>query len=228
MRRLLLVAVPLTLTACAAVFPTAPPVGTLRPVRERDLNAWIGSLRPITRTTLRFYWTWNQDGGTGRGFVGIAPRDSLLLDYRGPLGSHPGSAFILGDTAVWAQPQEDVEKLLPSYDLLWGLVGVARPPGLGWIVEGHRDANRTAWRYTRGADTTEYIWWVRDGIHSLQTYVSLGGKPIGRAVTVFDASRHPVKSRLEVLNNPGRLDISFDKVSKPLAFDPEMWLAPRP
>lgn len=223
-------AVALTLTACAAAFPAAPVVGTLRPVPAADVDAWIASLRPTMHTSLRFTWTLNQDEGKGRGSVAIAPPDSLKLDYRGPLGSHPGSAFIAGDTAVWAQPQEDVEKLVPSYGLLWGLVGVARPPKAGWKVAGHKDAIRTVWRYTRGADTTLYVMWRSDGILNLQTYVTIDGKPIGRATVVFDASRHPAKSQLVALTNPARLDITFDKfpIPNPLLFDREMWLAPRP
>lgn len=229
MRRLVPLAAALVLPACAAAFPATPPMGVLRPVPVAFVHAWVASFRPVGHTTLRFYWTWNQDGGTGRGFVGIAPRDSLLLDYRGPLGSTPGSAFVLGDTAVWAEPREDVEKLVPSFELLWGLVGVPRPPPAGWDVAGNRDAVRTAWRYIRGTDTTAYVWWKSDGVENLETYVSIGGTPIGRVVTVFDAARHPVKARLDVLNNPGRLSITFDRPPvKPLTFDAEMWRAPQP
>jgi hypothetical protein len=228
MRRLIPMAVALTLTACAVAFPTAPVVGTLRPVPAVDVDAWIASLRPSVHTSLRFNWTLNQDEGKGRGSVAIAPRDSLYFDYRAPLGSHPGSAFVLGDTAVWAEPQSDVERLVPSYELLWGLVGVARPPRAGWKVDGRRDAVGTRWRYIRGADTTDYVLWKGDGISSLQTTVSIDGKRIGRVVTVFDASRHPVKARLEAQINPARLDLTFDNPSKPLTFDREMWLAPRP
>jgi hypothetical protein len=228
MRRLLPLAAALTLTACAAAFPTAPPVGTLRPVLANDVDAWIASLRPTAHTSLRFTWTLNQDEGKGRGSVGIAPRDSLYFDYRAQLGAHPGSAFVLGDTAVWAEPQADVEKLVPSYELLWGLVGVARPPKAGWKVEGHRDGNRTAWRYAQGADTTEYVLWKVDGVVNLRTTVTLDGKRIGRVVTVFDAAHHPVKSRLDALTNPARLDLIYDRPSKPLTFDRDMWIAPRP
>jgi hypothetical protein len=228
MRRLIPLAVALTLTACAAAFPAAPPVGRLLPVAPTDVDGWVTSLRPTMHSSLRFTWTLNQDEGKGRGSVGIAPRDSLYFDYRGPLGSHPGSAFVNGDTAVWAEPKDDVEKLVPSYDLLWGLVGVARPPRAGWKVEGSRDAVRTTWRYTRGADTTVYVLWKPDGVLSLMTQVSIDGKRIGRVVTVFDASRHPIKSRLDAFTDPARLDLTFDNPSKPLPFDREMWLAPHP
>ena len=215
----------LTLTACAAAFPTAPPLGRLLPAAANDVEAWITSLRPTVHTSLRFNWTLNQDEGAGKGAVGIAPRDSLYFDYRGPLGSHPGSAFILGDTAVWAEPKEDVEKLVPSYELLWGLVGVARPPRPGWKVDGRRDAIGTRWRYTRGADTTEYVSWKTEGVLSLQTTVTIDGKRIGRVVTVFDAARHPVKSRLDAYTNPARLNLGFYQ-GAPLAFTQELWLAP--
>jgi hypothetical protein len=227
MRRLIPPAVALTLTACAAAFPSAPPVGKLQPAAANDVDGWVASLRQTMHTTLRFNWMLNQDEGKGKGVVGIAPRDSLFLDYHAQLGAHPGSAFVQGDTAVWAEPKEDVEKLVPSYDLLWGLVGVARPSRTGWKVDGGKDAVRTTWRYTRGADTTEYVLWKADGILSLQTTVTVDGKRVGRVVTVFDASRHPVKSRLDAYANRARLDLAF-YAGTSLPFDRDMWLAPRP
>ncbi len=221
-------AVALSLAACAAAFPSAPPVGRLQPTTANDVEAWVASLRPTVHTTLRFAWVLNRDEAKGRGNVGIAPRDSLYFYYGVPLGAHSGSAFVLGDSAVWAEPKDDVEKLVPSYDLLWGLVGVARPPGAGWKVDGSRDAVRTTWRYTRGADTTLYVLWKPDGVLSLVTQVSMDGKRIGTVTTVFDAAHHPVKSRLDAQLNPARLDLTFDNPSKPLPFDRDMWLAPRP
>lgn len=226
MRRLILLAVALSLSACAAAFPSAPPVGRLQPVPSADLDAWLGSLRPSGHKTLRFHWTANQDNG-GSGSVGLAGADSLKLAYRGPLGVSPGEAFVLGDSAVWAEPKADVEKLVPSYELLWGLVGVPRPPRAGWKVDGHRDATSTVWRFTRGADTTRYILWRSDGVESLQTYVVMDGRPIGQAQATFDASHRVVKSRLISLADPARLDIAF-YIGNPLPFDREMWLAPRP
>jgi hypothetical protein len=217
----------LTLAACAAAFPTAPPVGKLVPTQATDVDAALAALRPTKHVTLSFNWTLNQDEGKGGGKVGIAPRDSLFLGYHGPMGSHSGSAFVLGDTAVWAEPKEDVEKLVPSYDLLWGLVGVAQPPKAGWKVEGHRDAVSTVWRYSRGSDTTEYVYWKGDGIENLRTTVTLDGKRIGRAVVVFDATHRPSKSRLDAYANPARLDLAFFQGSA-LLFDRDMWLAPRP
>jgi hypothetical protein len=197
------------------------------PTPATDVDAAMAALRPTKHATLRFSWTLNQDEGKGKGQVGIAPRDSLWLGYAGPMGSHSGSAFVLGDTAVWAEPKEDVEKLVPSYDLLWGLVGVARPPRAGWKVESHRDAVSSVWRYSRGADTTEYVYWKSDGIESLRTTVTLDGKRIGRALVMFDAAHHPAKSRLDAYAGPARLDLAFYQ-GTPLLFDRDMWLAPRP
>lgn len=226
MRSLFLPAVALSVTACSAAFPNAPPIGRLQPVPVSDVDAWVAALRPSGHTTLRFHWTANQDNG-GSGSVGIAAPDSLKLAYRGPLGVSPGEAFVSGDSAVWAEPRADVEKLVPSYELLWGLVGVARPPHAGWKVDGHRDATATIWRYTRGADTTQYVLWRADGVENLQTYVIMGGRPVGKALARFDASHHVIKSQLISLADPARLDIAFYQ-GNALLFDREMWSAPRP
>jgi hypothetical protein len=226
MRRLRPVAATLILTACAAAFPTSPMPAGIGPVPIADVAAWIASTRPARHVLLRFHWRFIQDGSSGgRGSVLIAPPDSLRLDFRGPLGCCSGAAAVVGDSALWAEPEDQVQKLVPSYPLLWAMVGVARPPRGGWELQGHHDATVTAWRYALGADTIDYIW-VHTAISRLEAYVREGGKPIGRVVTVFDAEGHPVRSRLNVLVTPARLDINFEPATKQTPFSREAWLAP--
>lgn len=225
MRRLLSLAAPLMLTGCAAAFPRVPMPAVLAPSSAAEANAWVASTRPTAHAQLRFHWSANNQEQSGRGVVLIAPPDSLRLEYRGPLGMSPGTVAVVGDSALWAQPRDEVQKIVPNYPLLWAMVGVALPPGRGWKVVGHRDATTIAWRYTRGADTVDYVW-SHASATILEAYVSEGGKPIGRVTTILSAEGHPAKSRLDVLSEPARLDLTFDKASKPMAFDREFWIAP--
>ena len=226
MRRLMPLAVTLVLAACTAAFPTSSMPAGLRPVPVADVDAWVASTRPTHHAQLRFHWRFVQDGSSGgRGGVMIAPPDSLRLDFRGPLGCCSGAAAVIGDSALWAEPEDQVQKLVPSYPLLWAMVGVARPPRGQWELQGYHDINLAAWRYTRGTDTVDYIW-THTAINRLEAYVREGGKPVGRVVTVFDAEGHPVRSRLNVLVAPARLDITFDLVTRQIPFNREAWLAP--
>ncbi|MGH7593946.1 MAG: hypothetical protein ACRELE_08870, partial [Gemmatimonadales bacterium] len=156
---------------CATAFPSAPMPAGLAPVPLADVNAWVASTRPLEHRTLRFHWHLIADGGSGgRGALLIAPPDSLRLDFRGPVGFGTGAAAVVGDSAIWAEPADQVQKFVASYPLLWAMVGIARPPGEEWTVEGRRDASSTAWRYTRGTDRVDYLI-RRTGVTILEAFV---------------------------------------------------------
>ncbi|HEY3934661.1 MAG TPA: hypothetical protein VGL65_08575 [Gemmatimonadales bacterium] len=194
-------------------------------------DAWVATTRPASRTQLQFHWKFYDEAGdgsrtAGRGALRMASPDSLRLDYRGPLGFGVGAAAVIGDSARWAQPEDQVQKLVPNYPLLWAMLGMARPPRTGWDVAGRIDPRSTAWRYTRGTDTVDYILATTGNTRVLEAYVREGGKAIGRVVTVFDAGGVPLRSRLDVLTSPARLEITFTKVTHPATFDSDTWHAP--
>jgi len=216
----------LSVAGCASAFPSASMPTTLAPMPVTDARMWAASTAPSGHLTLRFHWHLIAEGGSGgRGAVLIAPPDSLRLDFRGPVGFGSGAAGVIGDSAIWAEPQDQVQKFVPSYPLLWAMVGVARPPVGSWVIEGHRDAATTAWRYTRGADRVDYL--LRRGATTiLEAYVRQDGRPLGHVVTVFDVEGHLARSRLDVLTTQARLEITFDKATKQIPFDRDSWLAP--
>jgi hypothetical protein len=227
MQRLIPVAVIASLTACATAFPGARMPQGLTPAQPADLATGLASTRPAGHVVLRFRWHLIADGGSGgRGSVLVAPPDSLRLDFRVSLGLSSGAAAVVGDSALWAEPSDEVQKFVASYPLLWAMVGVARPPQPGWTVESYRDAGRTAWRYSRGNDRVEYILHQHGG-SILDAKVRTDGHMVGHVITVFDAAGHLLRSRLDVLTTQARLDITFDKDPKQVPFNGESWLAPR-
>ena len=216
----------LALCGCANAFPSAAMPANLAPMPVTALQAWTATTRPPGHLVLRFHWHLVADGGSGgRGSVQIAPPDSLRLDFRGPVGFGTGAAAVVGDSAIWAEPQDQVQKFVASYPLLWSMVGIARPAGPDWTVTGLQDGTTTAWRYTRGNDRVDYLL-RRTGATILEAYVRQDGRPLGHVVTVFDADGHVARSRLDVLTTRARLDITFDKVTRQTPFDRELWLAP--
>jgi hypothetical protein len=226
MRRLVSLAATLTLTACAAAFPSTRVPSTLSPAQPAELAPWVAATRPASHVIFRFSWHLIADGGSGgRGSVLIAPPDSLRLDFRGPVGFGSGAAAVVGDSAIWAEPADQVQKFVASYPLLWAMVGIARAPGPGWTIETFHDENKTAWRYTRGGDRIDYIMHRRGGT-ILEAYVRTEGKPLGHVTTVFDVSGRLLRSRLDVATTLARLDIKFDKDTKQIPFNSESWLAP--
>jgi hypothetical protein len=219
----------LVLAGCAMAFPRpVAPVG-LRPVPDADARVWAGSTFPTSWIRIHFSWRYHDNDGNhgGVGNLVITPPDSLHLAFRPNLVGSGGDAGIVGDSAIWAEPRDQVEKLVPSYQLLWAMVGIARPPGAGWAVESNQDpkTKATAVRYTRGSDTVEYVS-VRSGQPRLETRVVVGGKPLGFVQTLYNQFRHLNSSRLTVLGSPAQLDITFDSTAKQVRVDKDAWTAP--
>ena len=100
--------------------------------------------------------------------------DSLRADFRLPLGAGSGALALVGDRGLWAEPEEEVRKLIPNYPLLWALIGQARPPEDRDVVQAYADERMMAWQYVQGADTTNYIL-TRGAARELVADVRAGG-----------------------------------------------------
>jgi hypothetical protein len=57
---------------------------------------------------------------------------------------------------VWAEPEEDVEMLIPAVPLFWAALGLPRDPPIGTDIYGIETAEGRSWRYGVGGDTLEY------------------------------------------------------------------------
>lgn len=176
---------------------------------------------------MRFSWRFLDEKGTasGRGSAQIAPPDSLRFDFRGPLGSGRGAAAVVGDSALWAEPEDQVQRLVPSYPILWAILGQGRYPLAGDQVSGLETERVRAWRYVNGVDTVDYVLTLA-GKRQLVADVREGPRRIGRVVTTFDADGWPLTARLDVPSGPARLDLTFTERTRMDAIPSDRWIAP--
>ena len=201
----------------------------LEPSSAAAVEPWIDSLKPRTWQFHRFRWQLRDDRGAagGRGSLHVAGPDTLRFDAAGPLHSGRAAAVVVGDTAVWAEPEEDVRRLVPNYPLLWAMIGVPLGPVPGTEVRRFADARMVAWQFVHGADTVEYAWTPGDP-GELITDVREGGQRVGRVTTRIAANGALVSSRLIVPKAPARLDITYYLSRDEPAFAPDTWIRPSP
>lgn len=213
---------------CAGVAPGPVMPMALQPTTLAEVQGWVASTRPTDRVLLRFGWQFqNQRDGVvgGKGSAQIAVPDSLRFDFRGPLGFGRGAAVVVADSSLWAQPEDQVKKLVPNYSLLWAMLGIARAPRRGSVLSGLENEQLRAWRYVDGADTVDYVR-TKTVPMQLMADVRQGDKRIGRVVTTWDEQGRLQRSRLDIPSEPARLTLKFTLVSTPKPFDPEIWHAP--
>ncbi len=218
----------LSVAACGAGMsvPTPPGPAAYVPAAPHVAREWAQSTQSGERQLLRFKWQFHNERSTagGSGSLRIAGRDSLRLDFRGPLGTARGAAAVVGTTLLWADPQDEVDKFVPNYSLLWAMMGVALPPAEGATVLAATDQRLTAYRFVVGADTIDY-YRTRAGTQFVAD-VRRAGSRVGRVITVFDAAGKPERARLEVPSGPARLDITFTEITNPGSHPAGTWYVP--
>ena len=208
--------------------PMPLPTG-LAPADPAEAARWADSTRPAEYREIRFRWKFQDEYGSpaGRGRARIAPPDSLRFDVTGPLGAGHTQAFVVGDSAIWAEPEDQVQKLVPNYPLFWAMLGVARAPAAGSSVRRFSDSSVTAWQFTLGQDTVEYVR-EHGGPRRLIAEVRQAGKRLGRVETKIGPTGLPESSRLTIVNPAARLDLTVYQNAKAAPFAPDIWSRPPP
>jgi hypothetical protein len=198
------------------------------PVSRDQVTEWVLQTRPDAHRLHRFKWLFRDDKSSagGRGSARIAPPDSMRFDVAGPFGAEPASAAVVGETPLWAQPPDAIEKMVPNYPLMWGMFGVARLPDPGAELRGLADGNSIAWRYAEAGDTVEYVRTQGPPVRML-TVVRRGGELVGRAEATLDSTGAPLTARLTVPSVPARLDLTFSSTSR-ADFAPDIWVSRQP
>jgi hypothetical protein len=206
-------------TAPGAVVPE--PAG---PATREQVIQWVQPTIPTAPRLIRFKWLFRDDNSSagGRGSARIAPPDSLRFDVSGPFGSNPSAAAVVGDSALWVQPEDAIEKLVPSYPLMWALLGVARMPAEGAALRGLTEGDRVAWEYAMGSDTIAYAR-IAGADQRFLAEVREAGKLIGRVETTFGPDGDPKAARLIVPSAPARLDITFLSTARADSFGAGVW-----
>ncbi len=223
-----LVAAAVLSSGCAGYRPSGPPIPTVMTAADPSAVAeWVSATETTMPMRMRLDWRLQDGraGGGGSGTIRMVPPDSMRFDFRAPLGSWWAAGVVIGDTPLWAEPAEEVAKLVPNYPLLWGMVGRVRPPSAGDQVSTYRDDGLVAWRYVAAGDTVEYLMEL-DGQRRLVVDVRQQGKRLGRVVTHIGQDRLPLKSRLDIPSVPARLDVTYTD-RRPMTSVPDsIWSTP--
>jgi hypothetical protein len=213
----------LTLIACSSSKPGSVVPEAAAPVTLDQVRQWVDETAPRGHRTYRFRWQLQDERGAagGRGTGRLAAPDSVRLDVAGPLGAGRGAAVVVGDTALWTDPPDVIERLVPSYPLMWAMFGVARMPAAGAALRGVADSIRTVWQAVEGADTVTYI--RERSPARLVAEVRSRGKVVGRVETDLGADGQPASSRLNVPSVPARLNLTFTASAASAPFSPTLW-----
>ena len=227
-RRLPLLAALLLPAACGGGLAPMPLPTGMAPATLAEGARWADSTRPAENRDLRFRWNFqDQHGSTagGRGRARLALPDSIRFDAAGALGVGHAAAFVIGDSALWTDPEEEVQKLVPNYPLFWAMLGIARRPGNGGSIRHFGDGTITAWQFALGQDTVEY---VREygAAPRLVAEVRQGGARVGRVETKIGPDGLPTRSRLIVAHPPSKLELTFYQNAKARPFAPDTWTRP--
>lgn len=218
----------LGLAGCRGAPPALLPEG-LEARSAEEVHAWVAATQPEGSARHRFRWLYQDEESSkgGRGSAHLAGPDTLRFDFAGSLGLGKGSALIVGDSSRWVVPERSVEELIPSVPLLWAMFGIAREPGDGARLAGLVQEGRTAWRYSAGADTVEYLRVVA-GTVTLHAEMRRAGKVIGRSQMTLSAEGTPMSARLLVPSVPAKLEITYYETTRRPSFPPDTWRPPEP
>ncbi len=216
----------LGLAGCTSSQPSLAPAG-MQIVAAEQVNAWVGATAPRTGALHRFTWLYEDEKASkgGRGSARIAVPDTLRFDIAGSLGIGKGSAFVIGDSALWVVPERSVQDLVPSFPLLWAMFGVARGPEPDARLAGLETGGRTAWQYANGPDTVNYLRVAGNPV-TFYSEVRHAGKVTGRTQMTASAEGVPLKAKLTVPSVPAKLEITFYATVPTPAFPASIWTRP--
>ena len=196
----------------------------LAPRDPGEARAWAGGSLPSRDTAIRFRFSYEDHSRrwAGRGTARIAPPDSLRFDYTGPLGLGAGAAVVVGDSAVWADPEQNFRALVPAVRMLWAALGVVRPPDTGAVVLAAEVSPRTIWRFISGGDTLDYVA-TAGSPRVLEAEWRHDGEMYARSRTTFGVGAAPSEAEVLFPEASARFDLSVVGVDTTVTFGPAMW-----
>ena len=197
-----------TLAACGP--PPLPPAGPSTPEAAAAAEQFARRSWPEGARRATFSWELNEAGRrfSGRGVVRYEAPDRLRLDLFGPRGETYLAAALVGDSVrlpVGAQGGVP----LPSPALLWGALGVVRPPTGAEPVSFTGELSDATVRY---AGPGNQHWEFRGGTMPLTRVLRIVPGGVAESVEVRSAgdvywSRYRDHGALRTL------DLTFDSVT---------------
>ena len=206
------------------------------PVARDSAVAWIRATLPRTPTLIRFRWRYQDERVkyAGRGTVRIAPPDSLRFDYAGPLGLGSGAAVVIGDSVLWADPEENFRSLVPAIPMLWAAFAMVRPPAddanvLGaQLVDSLSHKRRVVWRFAQPQDTLDYLVTDSAGRDSmLEAEWRRRGKMVARSRSRLDAMERAASARVDFAEASARFELTVVSVDTAAVIAPAVWRSRR-
>lgn len=209
------------LTGCAAA--GSPPV--MAPTAEAPAVAgrMVQRSWPATPRHAAFSWTLDEAGERfrGRGVVRFQAPNRLRLDLFGPRGETYLAAALVGDS-IRLPPNAQGQIALPSPALLWGALGILRPPTGSRPVAVAGEGEDTTVRYSGGSGET---WDFRTGRVPLARVQRIARGGVAESVEVtWDAPDRIRSSRYRDWSALRTLDLEFETVTNADPFPPSIWL----
>lgn len=206
------------------------------PVARDSAVAWTRATLPRTPTLIRFRWRYQDERVkyAGRGTVRIAPPDSLRFDYAGPLGLGSGAAVVIGDSVLWADPEENFRSLVPAIPMLWAAFAMVRPPAddanvLGaQLVDSLSHKRRVVWRFAQPQDTLDYLVTDSAGRDSmLEAEWRRREKMVARSRSRLDAMERAASARVDFPEASARFELTVVSVDTAAVIAPAVWRSRR-
>ncbi len=135
-------------------------------------------------------------------------------------------AVVVGDSALWADPEENFRSLVPAVRMLWAALGVVRPPDTGARVAGVAVPPRTIWRFVEGTDTLDYVA-TDSSPRTLEAEWRREGKVLARSRTELDGRAQPTKARIDFPEARARFELTVVGVDTAAVFAPSLWRSRR-
>lgn len=207
----------------------------LAPASRDSAIAWTRTTLPRGATLIRFRWRYEDERVkyAGRGTARIAPPDSMRFDYSGPLGLGAGAAMVVGDSVIWADPEENFRSLVPAIPMLWAALAMVQAPREDAVVSGFVDSTanrrRIIWRFAQQEDTLDYVASTGSTGRVLEAEWRSRGKVLARSRTQFDAQAppRPVSARVDFPEASARFELTVGMVDTAAVIPPELWRSRR-
>jgi hypothetical protein len=200
----------------------------LAPIPADTAAAWAAAFAPAGPLQFDLRWVFeNREGrAAGRATARFAPPDTLRFDYRGPFG-RSGSALIVGDAAVWSEPEGDVDDLVPVAPVLWASLGVVLAPAEGAEFLGADTGERRAWRHVWGTHALDYIV-VRGPAPRLLAELRDGTRILGvtEVVLAGPAPAHPTSAVMRFPERRSTFSLTVRQVDTVAPYPADTWKRP--
>lgn len=201
--------------------------GGLPAASHASAERWSEGYVPDVPLRFEVTWTFQTQQGRvrGRAAARFVPPDSLRFDYQGPFG-RSGTAVMVGDAIVWAEPEEEVRGLIPVTPLFWAALGMPRPPARHAAVFGRSSGQQAVWRYAAGADTLTYVG-TTTAPATLRAELRRAGDVVGTVEVEFvDSLGVPGSSRIAFPSTASTILFSLEAVDTLITVDPQIWRRP--